>query len=285
MGTVKQANFRIGTDSAEKFRSFCEEQGMNQAQGFDHLLSVLEMDRAKTILINRQTEITDFEMHIKAVMSSYLQSIELNEHAEARVREEFISQLNSRDQTILDYQNQLEAAKMEIVSLKAFESALVDLEAELGNLRHALSSKEEEIQAIQQQHSSQLGDKENIISMLEKNLLIAEKKAVEFDDLKREYDLLADELHASQEDLRAQKREFDLSIERAARESEKALDKAVSKVRGDSEEMIRSLREQLQTVQIDSERQLRKVEKESSLEIRKLESEKAELREKLAKYQ
>ena len=34
----KQVNFRIDPDSAEAFRLFCTTHGMNQAQGFDHLI-------------------------------------------------------------------------------------------------------------------------------------------------------------------------------------------------------------------------------------------------------
>ena len=37
----KQVNFRIDPDSAEAFRLFCTTHGMNQAQGFDHLIQVL----------------------------------------------------------------------------------------------------------------------------------------------------------------------------------------------------------------------------------------------------
>lgn len=48
MGEVKQTNFRIDQDTAAAFRKFCEDNGMNQAQGFDHVMQVVELDRAKT---------------------------------------------------------------------------------------------------------------------------------------------------------------------------------------------------------------------------------------------
>ena len=47
MGEVKQTNFRINTEDAEKFREFCNANGMNQAQGFDHIMQIIEMDKAK----------------------------------------------------------------------------------------------------------------------------------------------------------------------------------------------------------------------------------------------
>lgn len=37
MGEVRQTNFRVDQDTADKFREFCAAAGMNQAQGFDHV--------------------------------------------------------------------------------------------------------------------------------------------------------------------------------------------------------------------------------------------------------
>ena len=51
MGDVKQTNFRIDQDSAAVFRKFCEDNGMSQAQGFDHIMQVVELDRAKTAAV------------------------------------------------------------------------------------------------------------------------------------------------------------------------------------------------------------------------------------------
>lgn len=57
MGEVKQTNFRVDKETADKFRQFCMDAGMNQAQGFDHVMEVLEMDRAKEAVPGRATEI------------------------------------------------------------------------------------------------------------------------------------------------------------------------------------------------------------------------------------
>ena len=54
MGEIKQTNFRINADTADAFRKFCEEQGFNQAQGFDHLMQVLAIDQAKSLTPERK---------------------------------------------------------------------------------------------------------------------------------------------------------------------------------------------------------------------------------------
>ena len=69
MGEVRQTNFRVDQDTADKFREFCAAAGMNQAQGFDHVMQVLELDRAKEAVPSRATEIEEYEMHVKAIMS------------------------------------------------------------------------------------------------------------------------------------------------------------------------------------------------------------------------
>lgn len=61
MGEVRQTNFRVDQDTADKFREFCAAAGMNQAQGFDHVMQVLELDRAKEAVPSRATEIEEYE--------------------------------------------------------------------------------------------------------------------------------------------------------------------------------------------------------------------------------
>lgn len=107
MGEVKQTNFRVDQETADKFRQFCMDAGMNQAQGFDHVMEVLEMDRAKEAVPGRATEIEEFERNIKAVMAAYMNSLEINSNAEERVREQFSAALDSKDKTIQDLQGQV----------------------------------------------------------------------------------------------------------------------------------------------------------------------------------
>ena len=80
----KQVNFRIDPDSAEAFRQFCTSHGMNQAQGFDHVMQVFELNQAKSSIPGRSVEIEEFETMVKSITSAYLYSLELNQNAEAR---------------------------------------------------------------------------------------------------------------------------------------------------------------------------------------------------------
>ena len=113
MGEVKQTNFRVDQDTADKFREFCAAAGMNQAQGFDHMMQVLELDRAKEAVPSRATEIEEYEMHVKAILSAYTNSLAINNDAEERVKEQFSASLESKDKTIQDLQGQIAHLKEE----------------------------------------------------------------------------------------------------------------------------------------------------------------------------
>ena len=104
----KQVNFRIDPDSAEAFRLFCTTHGMNQAQGFDHLIQVLELNNAKAATPGRAVEIENFERLLKEILSAYIGSIELSSNAEARVLERFQSDLKRKDKTIDELREKVE---------------------------------------------------------------------------------------------------------------------------------------------------------------------------------
>ena len=109
----KQVNFRIDPDSAEAFRQFCTSHGMNQAQGFDHLMQILELNNAKAATPGRIVEIENFERLLKEILSAYINSIELSSNAELRVQEHFRSDLKRKDQTIDELREQIKLMETE----------------------------------------------------------------------------------------------------------------------------------------------------------------------------
>ena len=75
MGEIRQANFRIDQDTAEKFRKYCEEQRINQAEGFDKLMkAIFELNRASEVLPDRRAELERFGALTEKMMSAYLLS-------------------------------------------------------------------------------------------------------------------------------------------------------------------------------------------------------------------
>ncbi len=107
MGEIKQTNFRIDQEAADAFRKFCEENGMNQAQGFDHMMQVMELNQAKAMVPNSAKDIETFEMYMKKIMESYIKSVEDYNTARESALEEFSSALASKDKTIASLQDKV----------------------------------------------------------------------------------------------------------------------------------------------------------------------------------
>lgn len=163
MGEVKQTNFRVDQETADKFRQFCMDAGMNQAQGFDHVMEVLEMDRAKEAVPGRATEIEEFERNIKAVMAAYMNSLEINSNAEERVREQFSAALDSKDKTIQDLQGQVARLQGEKDTAEKVAADVAEAAAQ--------ASKDAEAATEKAESASQLAaEKDRTINSFEKGM-------------------------------------------------------------------------------------------------------------------
>ena len=100
---MKVRSFRISDSVSEKFKAFCSDFD-NQSVALDSLISAYEVQNARAILTERQTDIADYDTHIQAIQSAFLRSLEINENAEQRIRAEFNNLLNSKDQIIVQLQ-------------------------------------------------------------------------------------------------------------------------------------------------------------------------------------
>lgn len=275
MTEIKQANFRISTEAADAFRTFCEEQGVNQAQGFDYLLEVLALDKARNTVKSRETEIADFEQHAKALISAFLHSLELNENAEARAREEYSAQIDSQMQTIADYQaqtNELKKQLEEAVSLaEDFRDELTNVQGSVTEEAEKRSRAEADLASLKEEKEKQLADKSSIIDMLTSKLADAEQKANEYDTLRARSEALQRDLTEALQIIKDNAKDAEIAQERAVRAVEKSLEaehkKEMDRLRSQNTEL-------LQTIAAN--------EREVSEQIRALEKEKAELREELA---
>lgn len=178
MGEIKQTNFRIDQETADLFRRFCEEQGLNQAQGFDHIMQIVEMDRAKAAAPERLTEIEGFEKSVKDIMAAYLNSIEINKNAEERIREQFASALERKDKTIDDLQAKIDQLSADKNAADQAKAAAEKAQA---------TAEEREKNATEQMDAAKktAADQERINAMLTGQLADATDKLSGYDDLKK----------------------------------------------------------------------------------------------------
>lgn len=220
MGEVKQTNFRIDQDTAAAFRRFCEEHGMNQAQGFNHVMQVVELDKAKTAAPGRATEIEMFEKSVKDIMAAYLNSLEINAGAEARVREQFAADLTRRDKTIDELRE---------------KTALLQAEKSAAAAARNLAESREKAAAAQMETAQRAAaDQERINSMLTLQLTEATEKldgaqeaVKQCQALEAEAAALREKLAAAERTLESEKKAAESNLAQAKMQAQLDLERAV----------------------------------------------------------
>lgn len=270
MGEIKQTNFRIDSDTADNFRRFCEEQGLNQAQGFDHIMQVVELNRAKVAAPGRTTEIESFEKSVKDIMSAYLNSLEINANAEDRIKEQFSSALNRKDKVIADLQEKVD--NLQILKESA-EAAQADAQKALDD------AKDHEKNALEQMDSAKktAADQERINTMLTAQLADATEKLDGYDSLKESEAALKSEVselkHKISEDNEVLSHTKEMYEQRLA-ESQAEKDRALEELKKDSENASKAAQAQ---AELALERAVTSKERELNDQIRKADKENARL--------
>lgn len=293
MGDIKQTNFRIDQESADAFRKFCEENGMNQAQGFDHMLQVLELNRAKAMVPNSAKDIETFEMHVKKIMESYLQSVEDYNTARESAREEFASALTSKDKTIASLQEkvpQLKADK-EIAETTAANADRIADQA----VKEASVAKDQAGTALKLAE-----EKDKTIATLADKLAVAEGKAEGYDELKQSEEAAKGRIIELQKDVENLEAGFERELKSSKEEADRTLkstqeasDRKVAELKKDHETEIRELKTDMERKISDAQKdaalscanEVAKKEREMNITIREADKENARLQAQIENLQ
>lgn len=219
MGEVKQTNFRVDQDTADKFREFCAAAGMNQAQGFDHMMQVLELDRAKEAVPSRATEIEEYEMHVKAILSAYTNSLAINNDAEERVKEQFSASLESKDKTIQDLQGQIAHLKEEKDTAEKMAAGAAETAAQ--SMKEAAAATEKAESA-----SQLVAEKDRTIGTLAEKLATAEAKSEGYDALEQKEKESQEQIRTLQLTIEEQKKDHAAEMKDLQRDTERKISDA-----------------------------------------------------------
>lgn len=237
MGEIKQTNMRLDSDTSARFKQFCDENGMNQAQGFDHIMQVLELNLAKNAIPGRVVEIESFEKLVKGIMSAYINSLEIMTETEARVKEEFSGNLTLKDQTIETLQKQIEDLKKNNEELAAAQKLDEDAKK---------SAEERAENAVKQMEAAQklATDKEQINIMLTSQLTEATEKLSGYDALKENADKLKSEINRLQQEVNDQKKQAAYETEKLIALKERELSEALFNAKLEAQESLTKMREE-----------------------------------------
>ena len=118
MADIKATSFRVSEDDIAKFKEFADKEGYNQAEAFKSIMQTVEMAKAKNMIKDRAKEIEVFQDTINNLMSMFLNSLNVNQTSEERIREELSQELQTKDNTISNLQKQLTENENDIKRVK-----------------------------------------------------------------------------------------------------------------------------------------------------------------------
>ena len=228
MADIKQTNFRIDQETADKFRKFCEENGLNQAQGFDYLVQLIAIDNAVAASPGQKTEIEAFKKLVKDITDAYVKSVTLCGETEARVRDQFQALLSSKDSTIKDLQDK--AADLEDAKQQAVAQATAAAKAAAQAVKDADTAKK------------QADTAERLCDAKDETIAELREKLVGYEDLKLAHaelqDKAADLDHQAsdlRQQLKDQQKDSEYALKTAVMEKEREYIEKISRLQAELE--------------------------------------------------
>lgn len=104
---LKVKSIRADDETYEKFKKLATNEFGNQGQCLTALINIYETETSKVSLVERKMEIESFQDYLNKISGLFLTSLQLNNDAEGRIRDEFARQLTSKDKTIEDLQSKI----------------------------------------------------------------------------------------------------------------------------------------------------------------------------------
>lgn len=259
---MKTRSIRAEETVLEQFKELSE-QFPNQSVALESLLNAYKMQTAKVRVVTRQTEIENFDSHLQALSSAFINSIELAENTEQRIRGEFQQQLESKDKTIMELQSKEETANVTSTELK---KKLEELESEA---KAEIATKDETIKQLMDKLSNaematakaeqSITDKQLIINSLNEQLTTAtisaekiaqaEKQVNDAESSKKKAESRADDLSRQlEEEKKSHQRDTELSVrnaEIAKQQADLELQKAVFNAKSELQDKVSELLEKI----------------------------------------
>ncbi|MGL4991125.1 MAG: hypothetical protein ACRCYE_14025 [Sarcina sp.] len=154
MNENKRVTFRLNEEEIEKFKVFTEEYNLSQADGFAKLIESMELSKAKAVVSDRAKEVGALENHLAAIQSIYLTALEINQNAEITIKENYSKELNSKDQIIIQLQQEQKEFKGKLEQIKEVSKINKDLNKVIEDINKQLTDKIEEVKKVNESNST-----------------------------------------------------------------------------------------------------------------------------------
>lgn len=206
MSELKPKSFRIDDETAEKFKEISSSIGGNQQETLAKLIQAYEFQTGKAVLTEKKADIEQFEDYVTAITRMFMGSLNDNQNMKEIVRAQFDAQLNSKDTTILNLQDEnkgLKAERDQAVSIRA------NLEEQITLLNDRIKNEyEKRLDDAQKM----IDDQESHVSLLKGKNQQLEQNAENYKQLQSENVALRQELAEIKRQLESQALEHQKSV-------------------------------------------------------------------------
>ncbi|MBR3785550.1 MAG: hypothetical protein IKJ77_04020 [Firmicutes bacterium] len=266
MGDVRQFYFRIDAEAAERFRKFCDEEKITQAQGFDDIMRLLELNQAKAALPDYVANIEEVQLCVSKILDLYTLALGGIKMADEKAHKEYRRQLTDQSDFIETLKAEIATKDMLIASAEASKIAAED---------HALAEQQKastaQAQADAAKETAEQVKKNNEFLTSENAQLKKELK--DLSALKAELTDIQMKLRLTEQQLIDAQREAEINLERSLAQLRVDYAKEFSVQERDFERKLANLEIELSKAAAISEaraNQIEKIEKQHALEVEKL---------------
>lgn len=191
-------SFRITEATADKIKDIAAEIGGNQQQTLAKLIEAYELQKGKTVLADKRTDIETFDNYVTALTRMYMTALENGQNASNIVRAEFEAQLKSKDSYIQDLQEQTTQAKQAEQEATTIAEGLKEENTRLNNYVASLKS---EYEAKTKDLQDMLKDKDKLNEARKEAIEQQKRELTEMKEKSKQVEILNTELEKCRTDL------------------------------------------------------------------------------------
>lgn len=273
---LKVKSIRADDDTYEKFKKLATNEFGNQGQCLTALINIYETETSKVALVERKMEIESFQDYLNKIGGLFISSLQLNNDAEGRIRDEFARQIISKDKTIEDLQNKINKSESDKNTIKeAYNDTIAKNEdslkrnIELAESNNTFKSLVEEYKSKNDTLTGLLGKYEKFPEQLAK----AQTENLENISNLKEKNSSISNLTNEIKNLKNNKK---IEIDNLIEDHTQALESAVSKENFNADKLLLSKDKDYQSI-------INKLNTDSNNKINSLLNEKGKVNEKISK--
>lgn len=244
---MKVRSIRLDDDTYQRLKEIVTEVGGNQADALQRMVNAYYMQEQRAALPDYKSSLDEFESYITSLLSMYTQALRSRQDARRAVMQEFDATLKSKDNLIMDLQDKLNKARLDLKVAEATEKEALDeskkLQGIISELQSKLQDKDKLSQALTDSCNSLKGKIEQLQADAgEINALREQVKALE-----SERDRAIREHVSIKEQLRQQTNQAQLTLDRALLDADRTHQQKLQDMINEYQNKYFGLLKQMQT--------------------------------------